>query len=685
MKIWMNKVWAAVAASCLATGAAQAAGLLVADGGFGGQLEQIEHRVDVTLNNGVAVTHVTQIFRNLESRQVEALYTFPIPKGASVSNFSMWIAGSEMVGEVIEKERAREIYNSYKAVRRDPGLLEQKDYKTFEMRIFPIEAKADQKVQITYYQEIDVDHDRGTYIYPLQTTTRGEDNRVRGTFAFNLGVQSTIPLTDLESPSHGEAFVIAKHGETYAQASMESAEGDLSRDIVISYGLRKPVSGLDVITSRTDGDDGFFMAQFTVGEDLARLDTGMDFVFLLDVSGSMADDRKLALSVDSIQAFIDTLAPKDRMEIMSFNVQPTLLFRGLREAHDTTRSEAEAFLKSQAARGGTVLAPALGAAYRYATTDRTLNIVLLSDGMTEAGERAELVRLIRSSPANTRVFCIGVGNDVNKPMMDQLTKISGGLAAFLSPSDNLQRQAEAFRRKLVHPAVADVRLAVNGVRVDQIEPAEMPNIYHGSPLRIYGRYFKGGEALITLSGTIEGRVQEWSQRVIFPERDEKSPEIERMWALSRVDRLKGDQGNQAIEEIVRLGEAFSIVTEHTSFLVLENDAEYQRWKIDRRNALRNSRDRRAQEQVRQQLAGLRDAHLSGLGPNPDPVAVRASSPAPVEIARATPAPGASPASSPTPTQWTPDFGGGGGGPVGPLFLVALAWLRNLRMKRAAHR
>src|SRR6059036_4234987 len=151
---------------------ARAAGLLVADGGLGGLLEVKEHEVHVTLNNGIAVTKVTQVFHNTEKRQVEALYTFPVPRGASVANFSMWINGKEIVGEVLEKQRAREIYNSYKQMRRDPGLLEQTDFRTFEMRIFPIGPEADQKVQITYYQELDYDHDTATYIYPLATATR---------------------------------------------------------------------------------------------------------------------------------------------------------------------------------------------------------------------------------------------------------------------------------------------------------------------------------------------------------------------------------------------------------------------------------------------------------------------------------------------------------------------------------
>ena len=88
---------------------ARAAGLLIADGGFGGTLAIQEHTARVTINNGIAVTQVTQIFENQEDRQVEALYTFPVPRGASVAGFSMWINGKEMIGEVLEKQRARQI------------------------------------------------------------------------------------------------------------------------------------------------------------------------------------------------------------------------------------------------------------------------------------------------------------------------------------------------------------------------------------------------------------------------------------------------------------------------------------------------------------------------------------------------------------------------------------------------
>jgi Ca-activated chloride channel family protein len=607
-------------ALCLAAAPAGAAGLLIADGGFGGVLEIAEHSVAVTFNNGIVVTEVTQVFRNTENRQVEALYTFPVPTGASVSNFSMWIGGKEMVGEVLEKQRAREIYDSYKQQRRDPGLLEQNDYKSFEMRIFPIGPGAEQRVQVTYYQELDFDHDEATYVYPLATLTRRDvDSRTTGRFALDLNVSSAVPVVDIGSPSHGGDFLVVRHSDQYYQASLETDGGDLSRDVVLVFRTARPRTGLDLVTSRQAGDDGFFLLTLTAGEELATKVQGMDYVFILDVSGSMAEDGKLGVSRSSIDAFLHELGEEDRFEVMSFNVAPQTLFRQLRAADRVARDEALGFLRSQRAQGGTVLRPALELAYQYKDADRPLNVVILSDGMTEQQERATLLQMIGRQPSGSRVFCIGVGNDVNRPLLSQLADEAGGLAAFISRGDDFERQARAFRRKLTRPVGTDLEIAVEGVGVYDLEPETLPNLFHGAPVRLYGRYRQGGTARVHVRADVGGEtIDEWVQ-LDFPDVDESSPEIERMWAWHRIESLLRDADRKgsrdaAADEVVRLGEAFSIVTEYTSFLVLENDAEYQRWRIERRNALRTARDRRQHERLRAELEELRRGSAMALGP-----------------------------------------------------------------------
>ncbi len=675
---------------------ANAAGLLIADGGLGGVLEIQEHDVKVNINNGVAVTHVTQVFRNTEQRQVEALYSFPVPKGASVANFSMWINGKEMVGEVLEKKRAREIYDSYKQKRRDPGLLEQTDYRTFEMRIFPIAAGAEQKVQITYYQELDVDHDWATYVYPLATNTRGKvDSRTTGRFAINFDVQSAIPIAELESPSHPGAFVIAKHAEGYRQASLETKGGSLAQDVVLACRLERPKTGIDVLTSARAGEDGFFSVTLTAGEDAPGKDAGADYVFVLDVSGSMRDDGKLLLSKDCIGAFLSELSPEDRFEVMTFNIQPSLAFNTKRGADAQAKQDALAFLAKAQANGGTVLNPALTTAYKYADPDRPLNVVILSDGLTEQSERRALLELIGARPRNARVFCIGVGNDVNRPLLEQVAADSGGLASFLSPGDNFARQAKAFRRKLMNPVGTDLQLNIsgNGIEVLDLEPRQMPNLFHGSPVRVYGRYRGNGSAKVSLRGNLNGVEWKQSADIELPKQDTTNPEIERMWASHRIDSLlkaseRTGTREQVVPDVVRLGEEFSIVTEYTSFLVLENDAELQRWKIERRNGTRLERDRQSQAARETTLTALRQKAVSDLGPQlasadpkPQPQQAPVLNPQPTS---AQPAPALANPATPSQSQsrnFNLGGGGGGSGSVGPLFVALAAWLA--RMKRKA--
>ncbi|HEX4146322.1 MAG TPA: VIT and VWA domain-containing protein [Pirellulales bacterium] len=619
---WLLLVAATAAAGAWAS-RADAAGLLVADGGFGGVLEIKDQDVHVTINNGVAVTEVDQTFVNKEQRIVEALYTFPVPKDASVSNFSMWIGGKEMIGEVVEKVRARQIYDSYKQTKRDPGLLEQVDYKRFEMRIFPIPAGGEQRVRITYYQELDFDSDQASYVYPLATVAvAGVKQNTTGRFSLLLDAKSEVPIVEMKSPSHNDQFVIVKHADPkYWQASFENNGADLSRDLVIDYGVERAHTGIDLITSKNSGEDGYFQLTMTAGKELETQLGGSDYVFVVDVSGSMMYDGKLALSRDAVGAFVQSLSDRDRFDLIAFNIAAKPLFSAPTPVNAETKEKATEFLRAQRAMGGTVLNPAIEAAYRYHDNDRQLNVVVLSDGMTEQGLQRELLQLIDRRPAGVSVFCIGVGNEVNRPLLAQLAGKTGGLATFVSTGSNFETQAQAFRRKLTRPAATGVKIALEGANVYDVEPEVLPNLYHGQPVRMYGRYKTAGPATIKVKAEVLGSPLEQSLAVTLPATEETNPEIERMWASHRVERLmaagraEGSSGHA--DEIVRLCEGYSIASQYASFIVLENDSEYQRWKIARRNATRVQRDRQAQLAVREGLAQLRRDTTGQVGPKSD--------------------------------------------------------------------
>ena len=273
LKRRLSFVFALVAIiSLVSAPATRAAGLLIADGGSGGVLEIKEHAVHVTINNGIAVTDVTQVFQNTEDRQVEALYTFPVPRGASVANFSMWINGKEMVGEVLEKKRAREIYDSYKQQRQRSRACSSRP-TTARSRCASSRSapRAEQKVQITYYQELDFDHDWATYVYPLATQTRpGVNSRTTGKFALTLDVKSEIPIADMESPSHPERLRHrqAQRGVLAGEPGNHAAAIWAATSCCLSH-RRARSTGIDVITSKRGERGRLLRLTLTAGEELA--------------------------------------------------------------------------------------------------------------------------------------------------------------------------------------------------------------------------------------------------------------------------------------------------------------------------------------------------------------------------------------------------------------------------------
>ena len=514
--------------------------------------------------------------------------------------------------------------------------------------------------------EFSIDADASTYSYDNITTGHSET----GTYAvadsdsaltFTASAGTTKLDTGYEVPGLGIVLVANETGSTADKTSI--------------------ITGFDLVTGK-DGRDGYFLMTVTAGDDLASRDLGQDFIFLMDCSGSMANAGKLVLSKQSVAAFVANLGEKDRFDLLTFNATPEPLFGNLRRADAANRGIATEHLNQQRARGSTELGAAMSLAYAYATPDRHLNVVLLSDGVTQPGDRTQLLSAMRNRPQGTTVFAVGVGNQVDKRLLSQMADDTGGVAAFVSQQDDFAHQAEAFRRKLTHAAVRNVQVRIDGVPVDDVIIPEKAQLYHGAPLRIYGRYQAGGDAQITVTGDIDGQTWRCQDTVSFSAKDAGNPELARMWAWHHIDELlrgadRGGSRETVKSEIISLGETFSIVTEFTSFLVLENDGEYDRWQIERRNLARLEGDRAAQARVREQLQALRDRNLAQMQRAVQPAEAAAAPTATRQAPRqAPPVPQiTTPAERNNPARTTsPRSSGFGGGAIGRweiLFIAAL--------------
>src|SRR5262245_61168789 len=215
----------------IATGAASANGLLIPEDKQLPPLAMLSHKVTIKLEDQVARTHVEQVFRNHTDRQLEATYVFPVPKGASVTKFTMWVGDKEVHGELLPADRAREIYTSIVRRTQAPGLLEYIGNNLLRMRVFPIPAKGDQKVSFSYESIAPKETGLVEYIYPLKTD--GKATATLEKFGITASVKSQHGVQNVYSPTH--ALNIKRVSDKEVNVEFEREQGLLDKDFKMFY------------------------------------------------------------------------------------------------------------------------------------------------------------------------------------------------------------------------------------------------------------------------------------------------------------------------------------------------------------------------------------------------------------------------------------------------------------------
>jgi Ca-activated chloride channel family protein len=568
------------------------------------------HDVHVVINNGFAQTIVDQVFGNDAELDYEAIYSFPLPKKASLSEISLWINGREVIGEVIERERARKIYDEQVKKGNDTALAEKNDFKTFDIHIGRVRAGQDTRVRMVYYQPMEVDLNIGRYVYPLQEGGVDEeriafwetDETVHDRMSFNLTLKSAFPVADVRVPGYDQEALISQTNNTY-QVSLHQEEGasTLSRDIVFYYRLDDSTPArVEIIPYRASNrDDGTFMAVITPAADLKRIEEGTDWIFVLDTSGSMSGD-KISMLANGVEKVLGKMSPNDRFKLITFNNSATDLTGSFIQATPQNVQTWINNVHSIKAGGGTALFAGLKKAYNSLDDDRTTGVILVTDGVCNAGPRQHKAFLNLLKQYDIRLFTFIMGNSANEPLMQRLARDSGGFAMNISNSDDIVGRLLQAKIKVLHQCMHDVKLKFNGERVYDLTPSKIGNLFMGQQLIAFGRYHGPGEVNLTLEAKISGEQKQWHCKAQLPEIDTEHPELERLWALAHVEEamevIREDGETPKLrEKIVDLGTTYSLVTDYTSMIVL-NDEELENEGIQRNNYDRVQRERAAQQQ-----------------------------------------------------------------------------------------
>ncbi|MCF7793058.1 MAG: VIT and VWA domain-containing protein [Candidatus Cloacimonetes bacterium] len=540
-------------------------------------LEVKYHHVNVEIDEQTAITHIDQVFINPTSQRLEGFYIFPIPTGAVLNDFTMYINGKETPAELLDAEKAREIYEDIVRQMRDPALLEYSKRNIFKVRIFPIEPHSEKRVTMSYSQILQKDNDTFEYIYPLNTEKFSAKPLEEVSVVVNL--QSQTELKNIYCPTH-EVEILRK-GKSLAVVSYEEMHSKPDTDFKLYFDTNTTKLGMSLLSYKEKGEDGYFFLNVSPSLQINENEINQkDITFVLDVSGSMAG-KKLKQAKRALNYCIENLNEDDRFDIIRFSTEAYALFEGLESVSNETRDEAFEFVNKLHSIGGTNIEEALNLALKSENKpDRPHFVIFITDGKPTIGERDEdklVQKIVDTNKQNTRIFTFGIGDEINTHLLDKITEVTRCTRSYISPSEDIELKIASFYDKVQSPVLTDIKLTCNNpINVYQEYPQPIPDLFKGTNLTILGRYSGNGETEVVLKGMLKGKEKKFSFPVSFTKKSEKHDFIPPLWASRRIGhlldliRLHGES-DELIDEVTQLARKHGIVTPYTSFLILEDE------------------------------------------------------------------------------------------------------------------
>ncbi len=534
------------------------------------------HDVDVQINDPVALTKIDQVFINPFSRAIEADYIFPIPDNAVISHFTAWLGGRKMEAELLDAPNARKIYEDIVRVRKDPALLEYAGRGMYRLRIYPIPANGEVRIQIEYEQALNSDNGTVEYVYPLNTEKYSGSNLERCKVAVNVNSFETIG--SLYCPTH--QMSIERIGEKAMRAVYDDQNVRPDKDLAIYFTRQTSDFGFHLISYAEPGDeDGFFLGILSPPLDRNRAETNKNMIFILDSSGSMAGE-KMAQAIDALKFCLGGLNPGDKFNVIDYDDIVRPYQPGLVSATGANIDGARTFTNRIRASGGTNIYEALAQACGMIRSSGDPSYILfLTDGQPTVGNTGpeEIIgNTTRLNEGRARLFVFGVGYDVNTNLLDRLAEQNHGLPEYMLPGENIEAKISRLASKISNPALTDLSLSFGRTGTTYLYPSPIPDLFYGSEIILTGRFDHSGSSIAVVTGKIGNRAVRYEFPVRFSQGSSSDDFIALLWANRRIgyllQELKSHGSNQELlTEVIELSKKYGIITEYTSFLVTGDD------------------------------------------------------------------------------------------------------------------
>lgn len=543
--------------------------------GSHGNLPMVRQNVITTIDNQVAVTRLEQKFHNTAPTPIEAGYRFPLGEQASVQEFGLTTAdGTRKIGAIEEQKEAEAIFQNAQQQGVMPALATSEGENTFVTKIGNVPANSFAVVDVTYSEILK--YTNGTIFFSIPMNVKNIQASTLDMCSVTISIKDQKEIVKVTSPSHPVSAT--KISEHEWQVVFEKAGWLPDCDLVIAYEVKAERLGFNFLTTQpVTGEDGYFMMLLAPQEVVDAADiVARDIVFVVDVSGSM-HGSKMEQTLEALHFFTDQLNSDDRFNILTFSDQVECMEKALTAANENNRRLTHERIHNIRAGGGTNIHGALEAALnQFDNGNSTKAIVFLTDGLpsvgiTNIGNITDAMQ--KGNTRNVRTFAFGVGNDVSRTLLDKIALENRGEAIYVHENEPLREKLTKFYETISKPLLVDLSVEWGDIKVSDIYPRQLPNLYKGSQLMITGRYSGSGTHPINVKGSLNGQPVTFPLTGTFAQESAANRFTARVWAKAKADHLI--QENRAYgelherkAEVIRLSKTYHFVTPYTSFVAV---------------------------------------------------------------------------------------------------------------------
>lgn len=556
--------------------------------------------VSAAIDGYVSSVDVRQTFENPFNEKIEAVYLFPLPEKAAVSEFLMIIGERHIRGILREKEEAEAIYQHARSQGYQVSQLTQHRPNVFEQKVANIEPGKAIDVNIRYFNTLAYDDGWYTFVFPtvvgprynppehkdpitpvprssIQPTSQGvtaqylrPDERSAHDLSIRVDVDAGVTIEELQS----------SHEIVASRATPETASVQLANKAMIpnrDFTLRFKVAG-DTMKSNLltyvdpETQQGYFTLMVyppAVVGSLAR--QPMEMVFVLDCSGSM-NGRPLEQAKAAVSTALDHLQEGDTFQIIRFSDNSSSFGATPVPATVQNLQKARRYLQKLNGTGGTEMIEGVKAALDFPHDPARLRFVsFMTDGYI--GNEADIIAAVHERIGSSRIFSFGVGSSVNRYLLERMAKEGRGAVAWLGPQDSADDIMDGFFNRISHPAMTDVRFEWGGMAVTDVYPATFPDLFVGRPVVVTGKYLGAANGI-----SVSGKSGNGSLRFDIAAESpvDSRAYLPKIWARLRIADLSDRQAwssdpyNELGNAIKATALEYQLMSDYTSFVAVDS-------------------------------------------------------------------------------------------------------------------